>query len=249
MFNNSIAIIKHSTYFCCYTPTDMERAVVKFKLNEKLYLRDPQETELGQKIIVQSIVLIDELGFEQFTFKKLAAAIESTEASVYRYFENKNRILNYLVSWYWVWLDYKIQFHTHNIPSPKEKLSLIIKIICETETNSLTASVDEKALYRIVVAESSKAYLIKEVDEINKDGLYLNYKRLNKNIAALILELNPGYKYPNALVSTMIETAHQQLFFSQHLPSLTNIPNEEKASKEKIQEYIEHLVWAVIGAK
>ena len=226
----------------------MERTTIKFKLNEKLYLRDPQDTELGQKIIEQSIVLIDSLGFEQFTFKKLATSIDSTEASIYRYFENKNKLLIYLVSWYWVWLEYKIQFHTNNIDSAREKLAIIIHIICESQKKVLVSSIDEKALYRIVVAESAKAYLLKEVDEINKEGVYLNYKKLNKTIATLILEINPAYEYPNALVSTLIETAHQQLFFSQHLPSLTNITSKD-SSLEKIQEFIEHLLWSSIEPK
>ncbi len=227
----------------------MERTILKFKLNEKLYLRDPQDTELGQKIIMQSILLIDELGFEHFTFKKLASHIESTEASVYRYFENKNRLLIYIVSWYWVWLDYKIQFYTNNISNPREKLLIVIKVICNTQEKSLHASVDEKALHRIVVAESAKAYLIKEVDEINKFGVYLNYKKLNKKIAEYILEINPSYQFPNAIVSTLIETAHQQLFFSEHLPSLTNIPNIEATKNEDVQAFLEHLLWSSITDK
>jgi AcrR family transcriptional regulator len=82
-------------------------ATLYFKLNPHLYLRDPQQTELGQKIINASVVLIDTLGFEQFTFKKLAEEIDSTEASIYRYFENKHRLLLYLVGWYWTWLEYQ----------------------------------------------------------------------------------------------------------------------------------------------
>ena len=69
------------------------------KLQHELFLRDPQETELGKKIIEQGILLIDKLGFEEFTFKKLASKIGSTEASVYRYFENKHRLLMYLTAW------------------------------------------------------------------------------------------------------------------------------------------------------
>jgi hypothetical protein len=42
-----------------------------FKLNDHLYLRDPQHTPLGQNIVRVSIEMIDRLGFEQFTFKKL----------------------------------------------------------------------------------------------------------------------------------------------------------------------------------
>ena len=76
-----------------------------FKLNERLYLRDPQSTELGQRIVSKGIELIDGLGFEQFTFKKLAAQVNSTEPSIYRYFENKHRLLHYLTAWYWSWMD------------------------------------------------------------------------------------------------------------------------------------------------
>ncbi len=72
---------------------------IQFKLNEKLFLRDPQQTKLGRKLIQQSIILIDELGFERYTFKKLAERIQSTEASVYRYFENKHKLMLYLFSW------------------------------------------------------------------------------------------------------------------------------------------------------
>ena len=52
-------------------------------IHSGLYLRDPKETTLGQSILKFSIILIDELGFEHFTFKKLAAKINSTEASIY----------------------------------------------------------------------------------------------------------------------------------------------------------------------
>ena len=83
---------------------------IKLSLNHRSYLREPEATELGRKIITESITLIDALGFEQFTFKKLAAEIGSTEASVYRYFENKHKLLVYLVSWYWAWLDYRVAF-------------------------------------------------------------------------------------------------------------------------------------------
>ena len=50
------------------------------KLNEKLYLRNPEESELGKKILHHSIVLIEQIGFEAFTFKKLALEIGTTEA-------------------------------------------------------------------------------------------------------------------------------------------------------------------------
>ena len=53
---------------------------IKMSLNDGLYLREPQDSKLGRNIIQSSILLIDEFGFESFTFKKLAEKINSTEA-------------------------------------------------------------------------------------------------------------------------------------------------------------------------
>ncbi|MDZ7650788.1 MAG: TetR/AcrR family transcriptional regulator [Cytophagales bacterium] len=95
---------------------------LSFKLNSHLYLRDPQHTLLGQKIIQQSVEMIDRLGFEQFTFKKLAEEINSTEASVYRYFENKHRLLLYLIGWYWNWIEYCIDLFYEQPYRPSRKI-------------------------------------------------------------------------------------------------------------------------------
>ncbi|MFN3403092.1 MAG: TetR/AcrR family transcriptional regulator [Cytophagaceae bacterium] len=220
---------------------------IKIKLNEKLYLRNPEETELGRKILQKSILMIDQLGFEDFTFKKLAAEIESTEASMYRYFENKHKLLVYLVSMYWVWLDYQISFRTNNIRSTKEKLRIILKVICESRNNDPITEIDESALYRIVVNESAKAYLTKEVDSANKDGLYREYKAICKKIADLILEINPTYKYSHSIVSTLLEASHQQLFFARHLPSLTDF-KDKKSEENELEKYLEHLLFSAIGS-
>jgi len=48
---------------------------VQIKMNQTLFLRDPEQSELGRNIIKHSIQLIDKTGFESFTFKKLAEAI------------------------------------------------------------------------------------------------------------------------------------------------------------------------------
>jgi hypothetical protein len=41
------------------------------------------------------------------------------------------------------------------------------------------------------------------------------------------LEIDPKFAYPHMLISTVIEGAHQQLYFSEHLPSLTDPENKE----------------------
>lgn len=73
---------------------------IKININEGLFLKDPGSSELGIEILFNSVVLLDELGFEQFTFKKLAQKIKSTESSIYRYFENKHKLLLYLCALY-----------------------------------------------------------------------------------------------------------------------------------------------------
>ena len=96
-----------------------------FKVNDKIFLRDPESSEVGKQIVKKAIDLIYELGFEQFTFKKLATEINSTEATVYRYFENKHRLLLYILNWYWSYMEYLVVFRLQNIHNKKEKLKLI----------------------------------------------------------------------------------------------------------------------------
>ena len=200
------------------------QATIQIKVNERLFLRDPENTELGKKIISSSITLIEEIGFENFTFKKLANNINSTEASIYRYFENKHKLLIYLVSWYWSWMEYQVNYQTNNIKEPEKKLKIAIRILSDAIKYDPTFShIDEELLHKIVVAESDKTYLTKEVDADNKEGFFISYKSLCSHIASIVKEVNPKFKYPRAMVSTIIEASHQQKFFSEHLPSLTEI--------------------------
>ena len=95
---------------------------LKIQVNNKIYLKDPETSILGKKIIDKSIILINEIGFEEFTFKKLGDLIGSNESSIYRYFESKHKLLVYLSSWYWSWMEYRLVFATNNITDPLEKL-------------------------------------------------------------------------------------------------------------------------------
>ena len=221
---------------------------LKMVLNERLYQRDPEQTELGRNIIKESIVLIDKLGFEHFTFKKLALQLNSTEASIYRYFENKHKLLVYLISWYWVWIDYQIDFQTNNIRSSEEKLKIIISIIAQygLADNTFTY-VNEKALYNIVVSESSKAFLTKEVDKDNEDGFFKEYKSLCHKIALIVSDISPAYPYPHALVSTLFEASKKQIFFAQHLPSLTEA-KFDGANYSVINDFLKSLAFSSMNS-
>ena len=213
---------------------------IKISLNENLYLRDPQESELGKKIIQHGILLIDEIGFESFNFKKLAKKINSTEASIYRYFENKHMLLIYLVSWYWEWLGYLIEIKTLNVVNPRKKLEIIIStFVSASMENPAIEYVNESTLHQIVISESSKAYHTKDVDDKNEKGFFLNYKGMLGKVAKVILEVNPNFPYPIALASNLFEMTNNQIYFSEHLPRLTDIKNKKNkyAEIEKMLEY------------
>ncbi|MFM8241324.1 MAG: TetR/AcrR family transcriptional regulator, partial [Crocinitomicaceae bacterium] len=104
-------------------------AKVALTINDTLYMKDPNSSSLGIRIIKEGISLLDEVGFEQFTFKKLALRIETTEASVYRYFESKHQFLLYLINWYWGMIEYRLAFETANISDSKVKLKKAIHLL------------------------------------------------------------------------------------------------------------------------
>ncbi|HEY9081868.1 MAG TPA: helix-turn-helix domain-containing protein [Vicingaceae bacterium] len=201
---------------------------INIKVNQNIYLKNPESSELGKKIITGSIDLINEVGFEAFTFKKLGQAIGSTEASIYRYFESKHKLLLYLNCWYWSWTEYKMMFGLANISSPEERLRKAILLLTQevSEDNSFM-HINELKLNQIVISESSKTYLTKEVDQDNKLGAYAVQKQLVQRVSDIILEINPRYKYPHMLISTVIEGAHLQRYFAEHLPRLTDTSDKD----------------------
>jgi hypothetical protein len=218
---------------------------LQIKMNEKLFLRNPEKSELGKKIILNSIQLIYKNGFESFTFKKLAEDIGTTEAGIYRYFENKHRLLIYIAAWYWSWLEYRVTVNTSNLKDPGVKLKRVIKLLATVvEDDVKTSYVNENVLHQIIIAEGTKAYLTKHVSEDNKDRLFKPYKDLCAKIGDIILEYNPKYKYPKSLSSTIIEMAHFQNFFMNNLPSLTDFGKTKDESK--IVSFLEDLVFSAI---
>ncbi len=221
---------------------------VRIQMNAALYLRDPESTELGKKIIQHSILLIHQNGFEAFTFKKLAEEIKTTEASIYRYFENKHRLLVYLVAWYWSWLGLQIQYEIHNIQDPKVRLEKIIVLLASTvQDDASTSHVNESLLHQIVISEGSKSYLTNHVGEDNRQQFFKPYKDLCAAIGAIILAHNSSYRYPRSLASTMIEMAHFQNYFMHHLPSLTDFGTHKEETE--IISYLTDLLFSSIGLK
>ncbi|MEY4835334.1 MAG: hypothetical protein RI980_1449 [Bacteroidota bacterium] len=217
-------------------------ANIKIQVNPKTYVKDPETSDLGKKIIQNSILLIDEIGFEEFTFKKLGEKIGSNESSIYRYFENKHKLLVYLSSWYWAWIEYRLVFSTNNIENKIEKLKKAIAIVTETiEDDSVTEHINEAILNKIIIEEFSKTLHSKQVDEENKEGFFLIYKQVNYRIERMILDINPNYPYSKSLVSSIIEGALHQHFLKNHLKTITNC-NEKVSASDFYVHLIENLL-------
>lgn len=206
-----------------------------FNINSGLYKKNPELSEIGKAIIKHSIELIYEVGIEHFTFKKLGLKSGHTEATIYRYFENKQKLLLYIVSWYWFYIDFLIEFKLQNIKDKEKKIIEIIDLLThDLSQNNLTSVYNVSQLYHIVIREGNKVYLNKEVKEINQNDLYKPYKDLCAKISNIIQEFNPQYNYPNSLSSTLIEGSHLQYFFSENLPKLTDVSTKNKSDYSNI---------------
>ena len=222
----------------------MQNLAISIRISSDLFIKDPESTDLGKRIISKSIELLDELGFEGFTFKKLGAAIGSPESSVYRYFESKHKLLIYLVCWYWSWIEYKMVFGTINKSSDLERLKTAIEILTKPiKVDNSFIHVNEVLLNKIVVSEATKVFHTKAVDEENDQGYFAVYKRIVQRVSDLISAINPDYKYPNMLVTTVIEGAHQQVYFADHLSSIT----DKKRGKNRVYNFYTELVCKMIS--
>ncbi|MGB3591294.1 MAG: TetR/AcrR family transcriptional regulator [Nonlabens sp.] len=196
---------------------------LQIEINENLYLKDPESSVLGKRIIQKSIELIHNLGFEQFTFKKLGVLLKSNESSIYRYFENKHKLLLYLTSWYWSWIENQVAIATVIIDNKRDKLETAIRIICtEVVQDSSYEHINEVLLSKIIVAENTKAHHTKEVDTENREGYFKVYKRLINRIKDMVAAVDPTYEYPLSLASTMVEGTLHQHFLQHHFTAITD---------------------------
>jgi len=213
---------------------------LNIEVSPELYSKNPDSSELGQSLVSKSIELISEIGFEAFTFKKLGVLVNSPESSVYRYFKNKHTLLVYLTSWYWTWTEYRLLFATANIDSPKERLKKSIEILTKPVlTDDSFSYINEVLLSEIIFSESIKTYHTRYVDEENKKGWFKAYKKVVQRVSDIVLEIDPDFQFPHMLVSTIIEGAHQQHYFSEHIPALTDITK----NKEGITKFYTQLIF------
>ncbi|MEP3837008.1 MAG: TetR/AcrR family transcriptional regulator [Algibacter sp.] len=210
---------------------------LKISVPEKIYVKDPESSTLGKRIIEHSILLIHEIGFDSFTFKKLGQLIGSNESSIYRYFESKHNLLVYLSSWYWAWIEYQLVFETHSL-TPSDKLEKAIEIVTRSiKADSKFSHINDTKLTTIIVNENSKSFLTKEVDQENKEGFFIIYKRIVHRLRDMIIAVKPDYKFASSLGSTILESSLHQHFLKDHFTTITDCNDEVTPTN-----YIKNLV-------
>jgi AcrR family transcriptional regulator len=215
---------------------------IQIQLNEHLYLKDPMQSELGKAMLNKSVELIYEIGFEEFTFKKLSVTIPTTEATIYRYFENKHRLLQYLTNWYWSAMTIEFKYLTNNIKLPEESINTgIALMINPTKFMPQHPMLSIEKLFAIVINEGTKSYLTHAIDEDNILKLFKPYKDFCNVLANSFIAYAPKFPFAHSLASTCVESILHQSYFMQHLPSLTDCKNISGA--KGLQTFIQHLIF------
>lgn len=212
----------------------MPQVNIVIDINETIFIRDPLQTSLGRNIIKYSIELLDELGFEAFNFKRLAQRMESTEASVYRYFENKYKLLAYLVAWYWDYMHFMILMGLRVIDNPKDKLYHIVETLVRSINDSTAPDyIDLGKLHHLVVENASRVYHNKQVDDLKKEGFYTNLQKLVKTISDIILEADAEFKYPKALATTVVDMCLNSEYNIEHFSHLTDVADTQTCNAQQ----------------
>lgn len=224
-------ILRKLLFLCC-----MQRLLSQYtvQLDKALYAKDPAISDIGKEILKHGVTILEHEGLEAFTFKKLAAAMNSTESTLYRYFNNKHQLLMYLCSWYWSYLEWKMAFATANIEEPEQKLDNALKVLieCSKNTNDI---LDDSLLQKVVCAEWGKVFDAhhKEIDDLK--GYYSSYNSLVERLSLILLENKKDLKGSHGLASAIIDTAMRELFFHFYLPSMNDATKSQHSMLHLLQ--------------
>jgi hypothetical protein len=85
-------------------------------------------------------------------------------------------------------------------------------------------------LNNIIINENSKSFLTKEVDQENKEGYFVIYKRIISRLRDIIIENNSNYTFPSSLATTIVDGSLHQHFLKDHFSSITDCKGKMKPS-------------------
>lgn len=195
---------------------------------------------MGKRILAMGIDLMLELGLEAFTFKKLAERMGSTELTVYHYFANKQRLLQYYFQLYWMWLHTYCVQEGRTLKDPRARLHGDVKALCGIwQADSMAAQINPAKLRALVIAEGSKSFQHKNVDADNQLKLFKPYKDLCGHVATELKACSPRMRSPRSFATTLVEMAHSLEFAMHHLPALTEL--SEKRDRKQLAAFLSDL--------
>jgi AcrR family transcriptional regulator len=208
---------------------DTLRSHVSLVFDKGLYTKDPMSSAIGQEIIRQSVEMISETGLDQFTFKKLAQQLHSTESTVYRYFQNKHQLATYLASYHWSQMEWRIAFATANIDNDQIRFENALKELCKWVKDDLESTyINEAKLQRMVLVSGFNTFLPLELGKTEKMAYTSSYNHLCGRIAQILIKSHRQCKYPEALATTIVESVHHQMYLQLHTPHLTDIKSKDQ---------------------
>lgn len=211
---------------------------VDIHIPENLYIKNPKESELGNRLVQQAAAMIASAGIGAFNFKKLSIQCGCTEATVYRYFENKHKLLLYLLNLYWGWQEYRLVLQTQNITDHGKKLKKAISILAHLEIPDNLNSEFGGHIVQIAIQEGIAIHLTPEIQfEINNGSLTI-YHILVKRLSKLIADKIPTYDYPDSLAAAIMDIALQQKYFMRHCPELSRQIKDENDLKQYLLSLI-----------
>lgn len=210
---------------------------MELAIPQALYLKNPKESRTGNAIIEHAARMIASEGIEHLTFKKLAASCGCTEATVYRYFENKHKLLLYILNIFWIWQEYRMVLNTQNITDPYEKLQHALSVIANPQI-PVDLGDFGKHILQTAIHEGVKIHLSRELaDEIN-NGSLAAYHRLVQRLEDLISSYHSRYAFSAALAVTIIDNALQQLFFIRYFAGMSG----KIKTTEMLEIYLNSLI-------
>lgn len=191
-----------------------------------LYVKNPQNSELGRDLISSAAEMIGSSGIEAFTLLKLARKVGCTEATVYRYFGSKQQLLYYLMNLYWGYVAFSVDYHSQKHKSARKQLREAIEVISNPHIEEFTDSALAASLKSVAIQEGIRIHLTPALSEDLKKGHLAHYVQLISLFETLIREAHPDYEYSRSLAGTLIDASLQQLFHHMHKTPFSDKPCE-----------------------
>jgi AcrR family transcriptional regulator len=187
-----------------------------------LYLKNPESSDLGKRILIEAASFIGSNGIDEFNFLKLAKKVGCTEATVYRYFHNKQQLVQYLLNIYWGSICVEIEYSTRQIKSARKKLKTAIEILSSPHPENFTDNKLAAAVVSVVMSEGVRIHLRPQLDDEIKAGNFKYYSTLLDQFESLISESMPNYPFSRSLASTLIDTAMLQMLYISRYNNFTD---------------------------